>query len=325
MERSELTHVLDAISGFLDIEKLVEHSPFGAPGIPQRELATASFYPPDGFVSNRMHKVRFAGLDSHGAPIFSPLNCGHCSQTITGSMYIRNGSSIQRRGAGCICERCYFSIRAANTATLSNRHSNDVPLYTDYTKRYRHCPIHSISPGLSREMCRCRNVSAFTTTGRLRPLLPITKADLPLHIGSANPTTNLQCTLLRLPFTVAMAKYRGVHALAHVTPEATQKQQVAQEQYANNVAFENNGGSTKKRFWRLKSTRSKAAASDAQTPVLAEAYVNISTDPRMDGDIPLFWRQMATDDPFGGVHTALRFGPVVIRNNNSVYVQTFLL
>jgi hypothetical protein len=107
-------------AGFLDIEKIIEHSPAGntpSPLTPQLRLTKKGF---------------------KGCPAISTLPCSKCKRVIRGSMYQATGGSTQT-----ICEDCYWEHHYGDPA---------------YIKQYKHCIASQMNDYISRHPpCRsCR-------------------------------------------------------------------------------------------------------------------------------------------------------------------------
>ncbi|KAK8227061.1 hypothetical protein HDK90DRAFT_494035 [Phyllosticta capitalensis] len=168
----KLAKMLLRSSGFLDIEKIIEHRPvlpgfWKTPTIPQMSL--------DRFSETQQ-------------PVFSPRKCPECNQTIHGTMFIPQNSRGDSRTY--ICEQCY---RQAHYGDKS------------YVKVPKHCVFaEAISDKKSREICQCPGVPHFDERGNPRQLFPVDRREPHIDEG---PNT---CGLLQLNEQLARAKYATI-------------------------------------------------------------------------------------------------------------------
>ena len=74
-------------------------------------------------------------------------------------------------------------------------------------KAYKHCILEEvITPGASRNICRCSTVPHFDSNGRSRTLFPINKEDNHRNIEEGGK----RCGLLKFKELVAEVKYDGM-------------------------------------------------------------------------------------------------------------------
>jgi len=193
-------------------------------------------------------------------------------------MFTSNDSDKPR----LVCEDCYRL-----------HHYGD----SSFEKRYKHSVLQeSITPEISRNICRCRGVPHYDQrSGEPLGLFPIEKPAGHINVGGFG---TIQCGLMKLGEITAVAKYKGLQSIVGIKP-------------------------TKRKADTIKATDSRAKKiklvtgvslhdSSKNTPALSST--SLVTEPQADTDIPVFFRKFASKYPFGNVHMALRVGPLIIEN-----------
>ncbi|KAM5354211.1 hypothetical protein ACJ41O_000861 [Fusarium nematophilum] len=275
-------------AGFLDMEKLIEHRPpldklgfWKRPAIPQ--LALSKF-------------------DDDWIPRFEPLHCMRpdCKGVIRGSMFISQSQSHP----SIICEDCY------------RIHSYG---HESYVKAYKHCVLsESITPDVSRKICRCKDVPHYDGEGRSLSLFPVDKKAKHLNTDGIG---SIQCSLLKLGEVVALAKYDGLQTVVGVKKPSSmgkvpsKSAPVGSAKYKFGIKSEEKQGPQKVSSWKpnqIKIVEGTALHGADRSP--SSSTTSVATEAMADEDIPLFFRKFTEKYPFGNVHMALRVGPLVIEN-----------
>ena len=274
-------------AGFLDMDKLIEHRPplenlpfWKRPAAPQLTL------------------TRFEG---HWIPIFAPLRCIACHDIVRGPSFRRLGESSS---AG-ICESCFRKPTASRKSIV---------------KVYKHSILgESITGDVSRQICRCSSVSRDDSDGRSRVLFPIAKSD----------EHHAQCGLLNLVDSIAQAKYEGwllpMEKRLNLSEEGRlneERARVAKARKEKELSKEMAKG-RKEALKVVKTAKGgKTGLSTAKNSSLVQSTertpITGSTaaveEEEANDDIPSFMRPFTDRYPFGNIHMALRFGPLLIEN-----------
>ncbi|KAK0622257.1 hypothetical protein DIS24_g11246, partial [Lasiodiplodia hormozganensis] len=269
----------DVWKGFLDMEKVIEHRP---------TLEKFKFW-------NRkaVPQMAFTGLTTNMNPIFEPLKCDECNQTIYGSMFKKKGNNDNTTIS--VCEDCYRT-----------KHYGDL----SYAKKYQHCPFaEGIDAATSRALCTCPEVPHSDDKGEPRALFPVDPRER--HIESGPQT----CGLLRLTESLARAKYATIRrdriGLASTSamrifrdlrPKKDRKKQADDDGWLDDLEEE----------------------SEVSMPSSTYGVADLE---RGEEEIPFYLRHYTKKYPFGNVHMALRIGPLTIENGvanlpRTIYTQT---
>lgn len=159
--------------------------------------------------------------------------------------------------------------------------------HNNLRKHYKHCILaESIDASTSRKICRCGTVSRYDTHGKDRSLYPIRSKDM--HRNT--PKGTIQCGLLDLTSAVAEAKYGNVVSKKDKRGTLEEEKRLAREEG--------------RRLELQKETYPYQQPKTSKTVDEKDA----------EEDIPFFMRKITDRYPFGNVHMALRFGPVIIEN-----------
>jgi hypothetical protein len=275
------TRMLLQAIGLLDIDKLIEYRP------PLDEL---SFWKRPA-----VPQLRLKGYNRLGNPILAPQRCSVCSGIIKGCMYSKNGSGnhdgpLQH----CICEECH------RTKFFED---------TEFCKVYKYCILDEIiTPAVSRGLCTCDAILRYDQDGAGLALFPLKKGDK--HIRATAPGM-VECGLLRTADLVAEAKYDGIRTITSGKQRSKTKQENSPDPHVERIR--------KGRMQRPRTITQQSQQAPNRGAVTGTAVAVRETE--ADDDIPFFLRKYAEKYPFGNVHMALRFGPVVVENGVSQYVQ----
>lgn len=226
--------------------------------------------------------VALGEVDALGIPTFKPQLCAQaqCHRVIQGSMFVSTTDDLP----AVVCEDCYHSRYYGNPSLV---------------KKYKHCVLEAITPELSREICRCKDVPRYTPEETWAP-----KSLFPRDGGW--PYHGNDCGLLELSERVTLAKYNalvqsvvGTRDPAKATALSSKLEALEEPQVPK---------------WSKKEARARWA--EPPGPETRAAH-RVATDPAADTDMPLFLRNSAAKHPFADVHMALRVGPLVIENGVS--------
>ena len=269
-------------AGLLDIDKLIEYRPpeellafWKRPAIPQLSLLY---------------------LDDSAMPIFTPLRCQVCRATIRGCIF----QSVNKNIGEVICETCY----------RENHHGSQ-----NYFKAYKNSILESsIDPKTSRRICHCIPVSRIDANGYSKALFPVDDDDK--HRGKGQ-TGTVTCGLLNLNTLVAEAKFQGmlVKSDEHVTIHDRKLFDEAQERERKEMIarLENQRKKANRKKTALKPVQEKSMV-DPKDRVAEAGTTTALQEGDIDDDIPFFVKKYVDAYPFGNVHMALGFGPLVIEN-----------
>lgn len=274
---------------FLDIDKVIEYrepekliSFWKKPATPQ---VTVSFYD-----------------DTH-MPVFAPQRCTECRSIIRGSMFktIDETETI-------ICETCY-----------RKNHYGD----PTFTKVYKHsCLDAAIPPKIGRSICQCTTIRRRDERGRLRALFPIDPgADSGSHLNQETPRApgKARCGLYQLTDMVAETKHAASQAkldrAASSSPTTLEEARRERTALLKRLAKEAQERAETRRDSRPTKVKNVNAISpEATTAEFGTSYGLTTDEPE---DIPFYLRATTDKYPYGNVHMALRFGPLVIENGVS--------
>ncbi|KAH8705641.1 hypothetical protein BGW36DRAFT_367945 [Talaromyces proteolyticus] len=160
-------------TGFLDIEKFIEHQPLAKkkPAIPQLDLSC---------------------FDQYGIPQFRPMHCARpdCNAIISGSMF----TSRNRDEPRVICEDCYWHFYYGKES---------------YSKSYKHCILPEvITPEVARKICHCQVAGVYENDEKPPASFPISKNTT--NHAKLTGHGAIVCDLLRLKDIITDAKYEGI-------------------------------------------------------------------------------------------------------------------
>ena len=262
-------------AGLLDIDKLASY---------RAPLVTHGFWR-----KPRPAQLTLARFDRSWMPQFSPLQCSSCDKIIRGINFWCSEAgckqSIDSEFRYHICEDCF---RAKNQKCGPH-----------LMKHYKHCVLReTITPEISRKICHCSGVSRIDANGKTRSLFPVDPS-LP-HYSSVNRAN--KCGLLNLKGQVAEAKHRGILTKLEKREASLEKNKKKQQQ--------------KQQHKKAKGLKNRKSTQDFDIDYL-EVKGAEPTDRLVDvadEDIPYFYRAHLDKYPFGNVHVALTFGPLIIEN-----------
>ena len=154
-------------------------------------------------------------------------------------------------------------------------------------KHYKHCILtKSIDASTSRKICKCGTVPRHDADGKSRSLYPVQATDK----HRSTPKGTVQCGLLDLKSLIAEAKFENVVLKVDKRSTLEEEQRLARE----------------------KARRHQSNKVDIQH---RQQTATETVDEKEAGeDIPFFMRRITDRYPFGNVHMALRFGPIIVEN-----------
>lgn len=213
-------------------------------------------------------------------PIFEPLKCDECNQTIYGSMFKK--AETNDNTTITVCEDCYRT-----------KHYGDL----SYAKKYQHCPFaEGIDAATSRALCTCPEVPHSDDNGEPRALFPVDPRERHIEFG---PQT---CGLLRLIERLASAKYATIRRdriglsstsamkIFHdLRPKKDKTKPADDDDWLDDLQEE----------------------SEVSMP---SSTYGVADYERGEEEIPFYLRHYTKKYPFGNVHMALRIGPLTIEN-----------
>jgi hypothetical protein len=239
-------------------------------------------------------------IDSHPSeagelPEFVPRTCVECKDTIRGCSFVH-----VEEESFAICESCYRA-----------RHYGQA----EFTKRYKESCLHrDLEPETTRKLCHCSAVQRRDKNGRLRPLWPINsedKSEKHLDGGSGDSSNGkIRCRLYELPDMVAEAKYAGTRTKVdkNATLDSELKRAMRQARHMDLQAAKKSREKSrppKSGLTRLGNTFQSSVAE------YGKSFGYTESEPE---NIPLYLRSITDKYPYGNVHMALRFGPIIIEN-----------
>ncbi|KAM0553391.1 hypothetical protein ACHAPJ_007405 [Fusarium lateritium] len=226
-------------------------------------------------------QIKVSCYDDLNQPVFGAQKCHECKSTIRGCMF----QDTSTEGV-IICESCYREKHYGQTR---------------FIKKYKHCCLPTaLTPEISRKLCYCGTVRRRDNEGRSRSLWPVDpELDAGHHIKGGRGRVG--CGLYTVTDTFAEAKYAstrskfGKHdSLLHLR----KRDPVGGDRLPT-------GASNKKQPSKL------GHIFETSLPEYGYSY-GFSTD--SPEDIPIYLRSTIEKYPYGNVHMALRFGPLIIEN-----------
>ena len=268
-------------AAFLDIDKVITYN---------SPLPRANFWrrsaPP------QLTLLRF---DASSMPNLKILRCKICNDAIRGVLFKclepSCRAAVQFTQKDSICETCF-------------RESRHPPSHM--TKFYKHFILRDIiTPQVSRQICVCNGSVNAASRDRGSSLFPIDKNFA--HRGKGKPKV-LRCGLLLLSDKVMEAKYQG--SISRI--EKGKKRAQARRNVKHNDRIIKSTSRNRGPAFR-KATRHQQHA-DPQSKADERTVSDIENEKLADQEIPLLYRKFARRYPFGNVHMALMFGPLMIEN-----------
>ena len=268
-------------AAFLDIDKVITYN---------SPLPRANFWrrsaPP------QLTLLRF---DASSMPNLKILRCKICNDAIRGVLFKclepNCTAAVQLTQKDSICETCF-------------RESRHPPSHM--TKFYKHFILRDIiTPQVSRQICVCNGSVNAASRPRGSSLFPIDKNFA--HRGKGK-TKVLRCGLLLLSDKVMEAKYQG--SISHIE-KGKRRAQARRNVKHNDQTVKSTPRNRSSKF--RKATRHQQHA-DPQSKTDEKTVSDIENEKLADQEIPLLYRKFTSRYPFGNVHMALMFGPLMIEN-----------
>ncbi|ERF76414.1 hypothetical protein EPUS_06972 [Endocarpon pusillum Z07020] len=265
--------------GFLDIDKVIEY----------REPEVLSSF----WKRAAVPQLCFRGLDMACMPVIAPQLCTRCHAVICGSSF----RSDTAHGNIVICESCYTRHHYAQPQLL---------------KSYKQSVLsQSITPQISRQICRCSTVQRIDGDGRSRALFPVDKGDA--HRGAELPPASLHCGLLDLGELVAEARYQATLSKLEKRTKLSEIKRVDEARKEERIQELKKKSRKAKKSGKAQMVQGRSSLLDPSVRT-AEFGKSAGITDGEDSDIPFFLRSTADKYPYGNVHMALRIGPVLIEN-----------
>ena len=268
-------------AAFLDIDKVIMYN---------SPLPRANFWrcsaPP------QLTLLRF---DAFSMPNLKILRCKICNDAIRGVLFkclepsCRAAVHLTQKDS--ICETCF-------------RESRHPPSHM--AKFYKHFILRDIiTPQISRQICVCDGSRNAASKPGVSSLFPIDKNFA--HRGKGK-TKVLRCGLLLLSDKVMEAKYQG--SISHIEKgkrRATVRRNVKRNDQPGK-------SSSRHRSPRFRKAARHQQHVDPQSKADERTMSDIENEKLADHEIPLLYRKFTRRYPFGNVHMALMFGPLMIEN-----------
>lgn len=268
---------------FLDIDKVIEYRP-------PEKLFTFWKRPPTPQLS--VHSY-----DEANMPVFTYLTCFDCHAVIRGSMF----HSLQDVDI-TVCEGCY---RAKHYGQPS------------FTKLHKQsCLEVAISPKVASSICQCVTVKKRDKTGKATRLFPVDESD-GKHLNYEGKMGRPRCGLFELAEMAAEAKYAATSLKTDTSRTLGAKRRerdIERKKRQEKEAIERIKRGMHK---PVKVTNPNAVELKATLGEFGSSYGSTTSGHE---DIPFYLRSTADNIPWGNVHMALRFGPLVIENGVAQYV-----
>ena len=278
-------------AAFLDVDKVITYN---------SPLPKANFWR-----KSAQPQLTLLRFDAGSMPDLRAMRCRTCGDVIRGSLFKclepKCEAHLPLTQKDSICETCF-------------RAPSHPPNHM--TKFYKHYILRDIiTPKVSRQICVC---SAETRGGPLAARtapFPIDK-NFP-HRGRGKARV-LKCGLLLLSDKVMEAKFQS--SVSQIEKKQAQMQQKQMERHRKRVLKEGKARKAAQEFAskRQKQRANKTAKSPKNTDPQAQAQEktmsDVENEKAADQEIPFLYRRFANRYPFGNVHVALMFGPLMIEN-----------
>ncbi|KAF9774489.1 hypothetical protein IL306_007493 [Fusarium sp. DS 682] len=219
--------------------------------------------------------------DDLNQPVFVPQRCSECKAIIRGCTFqdTSNENVI-------ICESCYRATHYGQTR---------------FVKKYKECCLPTaLTPEISRKLCYCSTVRRRDQDGRSRALWPIDpKLDEGHHIKGG--LGRVGCGLYTVTDLFAEAKYASTRS------KFGKNDSLLQLRKRDPIGGEmpRPAAATRKQPSRL------GHLNETSLPEYGYSYGFSTGEPE---DVPMYLRSTIEKYPYGNVHMALRFGPLIIEN-----------
>ncbi|KAF4440620.1 hypothetical protein F53441_12241 [Fusarium austroafricanum] len=225
-------------------------------------------------------QIKVSCYDDLNQPVFIPQRCSECKSTIRGCTF----EDTSTEGV-IICESCY---RAGHYGQ------------TKFVKKYKHCCLPTaLTPEISRKLCYCSTVRRRDNDGRSRSLWPIDpKLDEGHHIKGG--LGKVGCGLYTVTDLFAEAKYASTRS------KFGKHDSLLQLRKRDPI-----GGEMPRPSGATKQPSRLTQLNETSLPEYGYSY-GFST--QEVENIPMYARSTIETYPYGNVHMALRFGPLIIEN-----------
>ncbi|KAI4261388.1 MAG: hypothetical protein L6R42_003411 [Xanthoria sp. 1 TBL-2021] len=271
-------------ASFLDIDKVITYN---SP-LPQANFWRRSAPP----------QLTLARFDESSMPKLKALRCKACGDVVRGILFKclepKCQAAIPLNQMDSICETCF----------RGSRHPQ-----SHMTKFYKHLILRDIiTPRISREICVCDPTTH--TAPKIRHLPPFPIDDKFLHRGKGKLKV-LKCGLLLLSDRVMEAKYQGTISAI----EKRKRQVQTRKQIKPDDGTKVQSTTPRLKGLRRRQTKSQGQRyTDPQGKVGEKTMSDVEEEELASKEIPLLYRKFTNRYPFGNVHVALMFGPLVIEN-----------
>ncbi|KAJ6445098.1 gliotoxin biosynthesis protein GliK [Purpureocillium lavendulum] len=221
-------------------------------------------------------QVVLSSVDDTKMPVFRPLRCTSCHGVIRGSLF-RN----IRDNTIAVCEKCYRRDHYGRG---------------EFAKEYKTCCLpKAMTRDVTRHVCRCSAVPHRDAAGKPAELWPLkTELGEPHARGGIG---RLNCGLFELSDMVAEAKYSATRIKSErdkTLEEARREDLAGMQEFLE-----------QKRPKKLKNINTTSVSE------FGSSYGITMDSPE---DVPFYVRSITERYPYGNVHMALRFGPLMIEN-----------
>ncbi|GKU20485.1 unnamed protein product [Fusarium langsethiae] len=225
-------------------------------------------------------QIKVSCYDALNQPVFVPQRCPECQAIIRGCTF----SDTSNEGM-IICEGCYRAIYYGQTR---------------FVKQHKHsCLPTALTPEMSRGLCYCSTVRRRDTHGRSRSLWPMDPvADEGDHIQGG--LGRVGCGLYKVTDLYAEAKYASTQSPSGKSESLLKLRQ-------RDIAIEEvprPAGALRKQLPRPEHD---------ETSRPEYGYCDGSSTTKLEG-IPTYLQSRIGESPYGNVHMAIRFGPLIIQN-----------
>lgn len=271
-------------ASFLDIDKVITYN---SP-LPQANFWRRSAPP----------QLTLARFDETSMPKLKALRCKACGDVVRGILFKclepKCQAAIPLTQRDAICETCF----------RGSRHPQ-----SHMTKFYKHLILRDIiTPRISRQICVCDPTTH--TAPKIRHLPPFPIDDKFLHRGKGKPKV-LKCGLLLLSDRVMEAKYQGTTSAI----EKGKRQTQTRKQLKSDDGTTEQSTTPRLKGLRRRQTKSQGKRyTDPQGKGPEKTMSDVEEEKLASKEIPLLYRKFTNRYPFGNVHVALMFGPLMIEN-----------
>ena len=268
-------------ASFLDIDKVITYN---SP-LPQAKFWKRSAPP----------QLTLARFDESSMPKLKALRCKACGDVVRGILFkcleLKCQAAVPFTPKDSICETCF----------RGSRHPQN-----HMTKFYKHLILRDIiTPRIGRQICFCDRTTRTARKGRDLPPFPID--DNFLHRGRKGKPKVLKCGLLLLSDRVMEAKYQGTISAI----EKGKKQiQMLKQTKPNDKTMVQSASRLTGLGRRQNQSRGRGYTAP-QGRGGEKTISDVEEEKLASKEIPLLYRKFTNRYPFGNVHVALMFGPLM--------------